>query len=65
MIRPVVYEHLSALLSSAARYSALLIERVVVGLWRLCFILAKNVSQFSTLTVIYAQLSTNMSNSLL
>ena len=37
--RPVVYEHLSALLSSAAQYSVLLIERAVVGLWRLCFIL--------------------------
>ncbi|TRM59389.1 hypothetical protein BD626DRAFT_550235 [Schizophyllum amplum] len=38
--RPIVFGHLSALLSSAAQYSALLVERAVVGLLRLCLILA-------------------------
>ncbi|KIY43680.1 Sec7-domain-containing protein [Fistulina hepatica ATCC 64428] len=37
---PIVFEHLSALLSTASQYSALLIERAVVGLLRLCLILA-------------------------
>ncbi|KAF5372839.1 hypothetical protein D9758_001701 [Tetrapyrgos nigripes] len=38
---PIVFEHLSALLSSATQYSVLLIERAVVGLLRLCQILAQ------------------------
>ncbi|KAJ8699472.1 GDP/GTP exchange factor for ARF [Pleurotus ostreatus] len=37
---PIVFEHLSALLSSANHYSVLLIERAVVALLRLCLILA-------------------------
>ncbi|KAI0361936.1 Sec7-domain-containing protein [Trametes cingulata] len=38
---PVVFEHLSALLSTPAQYSILLIERAVVALLRLCLILAE------------------------
>ncbi|KAF8636714.1 hypothetical protein AX17_003517 [Amanita inopinata Kibby_2008] len=38
---PIVFEHLSALLSSSTQYSALLIERAVVCLLRLCLILAQ------------------------
>ncbi|KAF9262202.1 Sec7-domain-containing protein [Marasmius fiardii PR-910] len=41
---PIVFEHLSALLSSASQYSVLLIERAVVGLLRLCLILAQKPS---------------------
>ncbi|KAL0063281.1 GDP/GTP exchange factor for ARF [Marasmius tenuissimus] len=41
---PIVFEHLSSLLSSASQYSVLLIERAVVGLLRLCLILAQNPS---------------------
>ncbi|EAU88400.2 Sec7 domain-containing protein [Coprinopsis cinerea okayama7 len=41
---PVIFEHISALLSSAAQYSILLIERAVVCLLRLCQILAYNPS---------------------
>ncbi|KAI0047968.1 hypothetical protein FA95DRAFT_1540484 [Auriscalpium vulgare] len=37
---PIVFEHLSALLSSSTRYSVLLIERAVVSLLRICQILA-------------------------
>ncbi|KAL1746973.1 hypothetical protein HDZ31DRAFT_32906 [Schizophyllum fasciatum] len=37
---PIVFGHLSAVLSSASQYSALLVERAVVGLLRLCLILA-------------------------
>ncbi|OCH87410.1 Sec7-domain-containing protein [Obba rivulosa] len=37
---PVVFEHLSSLLASPTQYSILLIERAVVGLLRLCLILA-------------------------
>ncbi|KAH8117228.1 Sec7-domain-containing protein [Phellopilus nigrolimitatus] len=37
---PVVYEHLSALLSSASSYSVLLIDRAVAALWRLLLIIA-------------------------
>lgn len=39
----MVFEHLSALLSDADRYSMLLIERAVVGLLRLCLIVAEKV----------------------
>ncbi|KAI8998783.1 Sec7-domain-containing protein [Trametes punicea] len=38
---PIVFEHLSALLSTPAQYSVLLIERAVVALLRLCLILAE------------------------
>lgn len=41
--RPVVFEHLSALLSTPTQYSILLIERAVVGLLRICLILAQKV----------------------
>ncbi|KAI0736608.1 hypothetical protein C8Q72DRAFT_893220 [Fomitopsis betulina] len=37
---PVIFEHLSALLSTPLQYSILLIERAVVGLLRLCYLLA-------------------------
>ena len=40
---PIVFGHLSALLSSASQYSALLVERAVVGLLRICLILAVTV----------------------
>ncbi|KAF8163113.1 Sec7-like domain is implicated in guanine nucleotide exchange function [Crassisporium funariophilum] len=39
---PIVFEHLSALLSSSSQYSILLIERAVVCLLRLLQILAQN-----------------------
>lgn len=39
-----MFEHLSALLSTPAQYSILLIERAVVALLRLCLILAERVS---------------------
>ncbi|KAI6151004.1 hypothetical protein BKA82DRAFT_4328972 [Pisolithus tinctorius] len=38
---PIIFEHLSALLSAAAHYSVLLIERAVVALLRICVILAQ------------------------
>lgn len=41
---PIVFEHLSALLSSSTQYSVLLIERAVVSLLRLCLILAQKPS---------------------
>lgn len=41
--RPIIFEHLSALLSAPTQYSILLIERAVVGLLRICLILAQNV----------------------
>jgi golgi-specific brefeldin A-resistance guanine nucleotide exchange factor 1 len=44
--RPIVFEHLSALLSASTQYSMLLIERAVVGLLRLCLILAQKVRSF-------------------
>lgn len=37
---PILFEHISALLSAASQYSVLLIERAVVGLLRLCLLLA-------------------------
>lgn len=43
MYRPVVFEHLSALLSSSTQYSILHIERAIVCMLRLCQILAQNV----------------------
>ncbi|KAI0340495.1 Sec7-domain-containing protein [Trametopsis cervina] len=41
---PVVFEHLSALLSTPTQYSILLIERAVVSLLRICLILAQKPS---------------------
>lgn len=41
--RPVVFEHLSALLATPTQYSILLIERAVVSLLRICLILAQRV----------------------
>lgn len=38
---PIVFEYISALLSSAQSYSVLLIERAVVGLLRLCLIVSE------------------------
>ncbi|KIK98831.1 hypothetical protein PAXRUDRAFT_823441 [Paxillus rubicundulus Ve08.2h10] len=38
---PVIFEHLSALLSASTHYSVLLIERAVVALFRLALILAQ------------------------
>ncbi|KAG0706344.1 hypothetical protein DFH29DRAFT_169682 [Suillus ampliporus] len=38
---PILFEHLSALLSASTHYSILLIERAVVALLRLCLILAQ------------------------
>lgn len=38
---PILFEHLSALLSASTHYSVLLIERAVVALLRLCLILAQ------------------------
>ncbi|THH01721.1 hypothetical protein EW026_g1024 [Hermanssonia centrifuga] len=43
-IWPVVFEHLSALISTPTQYSILLIERAVVGLLRICLILAQRPS---------------------
>ncbi|KAL1407719.1 GDP/GTP exchange factor for ARF [Vanrija albida] len=42
---PIVFEYISALLSSAQSYSVLLIERAVVGLLRLCLIVSEQVSR--------------------
>lgn len=44
--RPVAYEHLSALLSSASSYNVLLVERAIAGLWRLLLIIANKVLCF-------------------
>ncbi|EKM82858.1 hypothetical protein AGABI1DRAFT_118287 [Agaricus bisporus var. burnettii JB137-S8] len=41
---PIVFEHLSALLSTPTQYSVLLIERAVVNLLRLCRLLAQKSS---------------------
>lgn len=43
-IWPIVFEHLSALISSAGQYSILLIERAVVCLLRLCILLSQRSS---------------------
>ncbi|KAH7342067.1 hypothetical protein B0J17DRAFT_715209 [Rhizoctonia solani] len=42
--RPIVFEHLSMILSSSVNYSVLLVERAVVGLLRLCRIAANKAS---------------------
>ncbi|KAG6833469.1 hypothetical protein H0H87_006041 [Tephrocybe sp. NHM501043] len=41
---PIVFEHLSAVLSTSTQYSILLIERAVVSLLRVCLILAQEPS---------------------
>ncbi|KZT26496.1 Sec7-domain-containing protein [Neolentinus lepideus HHB14362 ss-1] len=41
---PILFEHMSALLSASSQYSVLLIERAVVGLLRLCLLLASKPS---------------------
>ncbi|KZT74208.1 Sec7-domain-containing protein [Daedalea quercina L-15889] len=64
---PVIFEHLSALLSTPLQYSILLIERAVVGLLRLCFILAAKPSlrdqifvSFDLLAGLPAQIATSV-----
>lgn len=41
---PIVFEHLTTILSSSIRYSVLLVERAVVGLLRLCRVAANKAS---------------------
>jgi len=48
LTRPIVFEHLSALLSTSTQYSVLLVERAVVSLLRICLILAQKVSKASS-----------------
>ena len=43
MARPIVFEHISALLETAIQYSALLIERAIVGLFRLMSLIINKV----------------------
>lgn len=59
--RPIVFEHLSALLSASTQYSILLIERAVVGLLRLCLILAQKVPDFFLLRLQYITILTEHS----
>ncbi|CAL1704279.1 unnamed protein product [Somion occarium] len=62
---PIINEHLSALLSTPTQYSILLIERAVVGLLRICLILADQPSLRDQLYVsfdILAGLSPSVSN---
>lgn len=54
--RPIVFEHLSGLLSASEQYSVLLVERAVVGLLRLCLIVA----QFVCLSLVLPTLLNNM-----
>lgn len=49
-----MFEHISALLSPAERYSMLLIERAVVGLLRLCLIVAEKVIFYEPLSMLQA-----------
>ena len=42
-VRPLVFQHISGLLTAAVRFSILLIERAVVGLLRIALILAAKV----------------------
>lgn len=46
IFRPIVFEHLSMILSSSLRYSVLLVERAVVGLLRLCRVASSKVCYF-------------------
>ena len=41
--RPIVFEHISALLETAIQYSVLLIERAIVGLFRLASLIIDKV----------------------
>ena len=41
--RPVIFEHISALLETAIQYSVLLIERAIVGLFRLTSLIINKV----------------------
>lgn len=41
LLRPIVFEHISGLLTTSEQYSVLLVERAVVGLLRLCLIVAQ------------------------
>ena len=43
MARPIVFEHISALLETAIQYSVLLIERAIVGLFRLTSLIINKV----------------------
>ncbi|KAL4268665.1 SEC7 domain-containing protein [Pleurotus pulmonarius] len=63
---PIVFEHLSAVLSSANHYSVLLVERAVVALLRLCLILATKAPLRDQVYVSFdllAGLPTNVANS--
>jgi golgi-specific brefeldin A-resistance guanine nucleotide exchange factor 1 len=42
--RPVMFEHLNDVLSHASSHSVLLVERAVVGLIKICSVLAQKVS---------------------
>jgi hypothetical protein len=53
--RPIVFEHLSALLSTPTQYSVLLIERAVVNLLRLCRLLAQKARCLSIKLLCYLQ----------
>lgn len=44
LYRPIIFEHISALLFTPTQYSILLIERAVFGLLQICLILADKVS---------------------
>ncbi|KAG5645886.1 hypothetical protein DXG03_005033 [Asterophora parasitica] len=54
---PIVFEHLSAVLSASTQYSVLLIERAVVSLLRVCLILAQKPSLRDQLYVSFDLLS--------
>ena len=43
VVRPIVFEHISALLETAIQYSVLLIERAIVGLFRLTALIINKV----------------------
>jgi golgi-specific brefeldin A-resistance guanine nucleotide exchange factor 1 len=65
--RPIIMEHLTALLSTPEQYSILLVERAVVGLLRLGRILASKVgsiSDFSLLGETHFQLQPNLRDQL-
>lgn len=41
--RPIVFEHIGALLETTTQYSALLVERAIVGLFRLTSLITDKV----------------------
>jgi hypothetical protein len=47
LLRPIIFDYISSLLSSAQSYSILLIERAVVGLLRLCLLICDQVRSFT------------------